>query len=740
MRKHLRLIVGIVMVLGLALGSHGDVFAASAPQPSGSSPTATQGGTAILNVATATYADAAGETYSTISNTVQTTVALIGALVVDPKVPAADLAAAATDRAPAGPTTRTFTITNTSNIPDAYTITTEANAAAALVSIVYRSGSASIPVTVGSTVSPTVAPGDSISVAVKVDTTGLSIDTAVPVTITARTTATGTTNGLQSDSAEQWIVVAKGADLVGPGGPNTRIAKTVDHTTVVQSQPGGTVTYDIVAMNSGGSAAANVVVTDAIPTGLTADPATVVAKIDGAVVPSTADLAKGTLTVRVASLPSGSTLDVSFACAVPNGQTIGLTYVNVAAISADGIPNLPTTPTSVLTGSANIVFDGYAGGVQPVGGAIVTLLDANGQPVVLSTGHAPSLTGTQTGSFANAQNPYVTGPDGTYGFDLDASKITGPTQYMLTISSPNYLNRRIALDLTPGSGGTPLYDVAVTALDNQPLAMAGGFSLTSTNVNIDNIFGFFGNLPLFRARTLVVTKNVDRQVAQPGDRLDYSIDIQNTSASTIGSTQIVDTLPAGLAYAPGTAKLDGVALEPTINGRTLTWTVPALAPSSDTLLTYVCVVYPSVASGTNLTNSVGVTGLIPGTTATTTANANVSVQIVGGAFSQRQVITGRVFVDAMKTGRFRSGDTGIAGVRVFLEDGSSVVTDAQGRFSFPGARPGMHVLRVDPTTLPLGVHPYDGYPVTSSRSAQQLVHGLMDDGLIEDVEFAMAPQ
>jgi len=736
MRKHLRLIVGIVMVLGLAFGSHGGVFAASAPRPSGSSPTATQGGTAILNVATATYADEAGETYSTISNTVQTTVALIGALVVDPKVPTPDLSAAATDRAPAGQTTRTFTITNTSNIPDAYTITAEANAPAALVSIVYRSGSTSIPVTVGSTVSPTVAPGGSISVAVKVDTKGLSVDTAVPVTIAARTTAAGTTNGLQSDSGEQWIVVAKGADLVGPGGPNTRIAKTVDRGTVVQSQPGGTVTYDIVAMNSGGSAAANVVVTDVVPAGLTANPATVVAKIDGAVVPSSANLASGTLTVRIASLPSGSTLDVSFDCAVPNGQTIGLTYVNVATISADGIPNLPTTPTSVLTGSANVVFDGYGGGAQPVGGATVTLLDGSGQPVVLSTGRVQSLPGAP----ATARNPYVTGPDGTYGFDLDPSAITGPTRYTLTISAPNYLNRRIELDLTPGSGGTPLYDVAITALDNQPLAMAGGFSLTSTDVNIQNIFGFFGNLPLFRARTLVVTKNVDRQVAQPGDRLNYTIDIQNTSASTIGSTQIVDTLPAGLAYAPGTAKLDGATLEPTINGRTLTWTVPALAPSSDTHLTYVCVVYPSVASGTNLTNSVGVTGLIPGTTATTTANANVSVQIVGGAFSQRQVITGRVFVDAMKTGRFRPGDTGIAGVRVFLEDGSSVVTDAQGRFSFPGARPGMHVLRVDPTTLPLGVHPYDGYPVTSSRSAQQLVHGLMDDGLIDDVEFAMAPQ
>ncbi len=735
MRKHLRLIALIAMVLGFVLGNYGDVFAASGAQAGARTAAATQGGTVISNNASATYSDAGGATYTTISNVVETTVALIGSLVVDPKHPAADPVA---DSAPVGPTTRTFTIVNTSNITDAYTIAAEANSPAPAAQIFFQVGSGTlIPVTIGTTVSPNVDAGGSINVVVKVDTTGLAVGTQVPVTLTARTTVTGTTNGLQSDTGEQWIVIAKGADLVGPGGGTTQISKTVDHTTVVQSAPGGTVTYDIVALNSGGSAANHVIVTDVLATGLTANPASVVAKIDGVVVPSTVDLTGNTLTVHVAVLPAGSTLDVSFDCAVSSAATIGQAFVNIASISADGIPDLPTTPTSVLTGTANVVFDGYGGGAQPVGGATVTLLGADGLPVVLSsTAHVPA----STSSLGNTSNPFVTGPDGTYGFDLDPSTISGPTHLVLTISAPNYLNRRIALDLVPGSGGNPLYNVKVTSLDQQPLAIAGGFSLTTTDVAINNIFGFFGNLPLFRARTLIVTKNVDRQVAQPGDRLAYSIDIQNTSASTIGTTQIVDTLPSGLAYAPGTAKLDGVALEPTINGRTLTWTLPAIAPSSDHTLTYYCVVYPSVPSGTNLVNSVDVTGLVPGTDVTTTANSTVSVQIVGGAFSQRQVITGRVFVDAMKSGRFRRGDTGVPGVRVFLEDGSSVVTDAQGRFSFPGARPGMHVLRVDATTLPLGVHPYDGYPITSSRSTQQLVHGIMDDGLIEDVEFAMAPQ
>jgi hypothetical protein len=92
------------------------------------------------------------------------------------------------------------------------------------------------------------------------------------------------------------------------------------------------------------------------------------------------------------------------------------------------------------------------------------------------------------------------------------------------------------------------------------------------------------------------------------------------------------------------------------------------------------------------------------------------------------VITGRVFLDIASSGHFARGDRGIAGVRVYMEDGTSALTDSQGRFSFPAARPGAHVLRIDSATLPSGVH----------GITQRLVHGLLDDGLMQDVEFGLA--
>ncbi len=88
------------------------------------------------------------------------------------------------------------------------------------------------------------------------------------MTLSAQTTASGTSNGLQSDTGEAWIAIAAGASLNGPGGADTKVTKTVDHQVSVQSGGGSTVTFDVTAENSGGSAATGVIVSDAVPQGL----------------------------------------------------------------------------------------------------------------------------------------------------------------------------------------------------------------------------------------------------------------------------------------------------------------------------------------------------------------------------------------------------------------------------------------------------------------------------------------
>jgi hypothetical protein len=147
---------------------------------------------------------------------------------------------------------------------------------------------------------------------------------------------------------------------------------------------------------------------------------------------------------------------------------------------------------------------------------------------------------------------------------------------------------------------------------------------------------------------------------------------------------------------------------------------------------------PTITAQTTLVNAVAVTAAFPSSPGVfAKASASANVQVVPGVFSDRIIITGRVFTDNAGTGHFTSGDVGVANVRLYLEDGESVLTDAFGRFDFPSARPGMHVLRLDKTTLPAHVGAYDDDSFDSERSVRRLIHGIFDSDLMQDVNFAL---
>jgi uncharacterized repeat protein (TIGR01451 family) len=705
-------------------------------------------GVVISNTVTAQYSDAHGLTYGTQSNTLRVSVAAVGAVVVSPKETTVD---PVTEGYPAGtPIVRTFTVTNTGNVADAYTIASVAAGAASVTSIAFLGASGNVPVTVGTTVSPPLQPGDSIRVQVMMTTVGIAVGTVFPIALVARSTNTAVANGLVSDSGKEWALAQAGAAIAGPLGPNTAIDKLVDQVRTHTANPGATITYSIAFKNYGGSPATNVAIVDDVPPGITALPSTVA--LNGVNVAGAATLTGQRLAVKIGTLPTGASGTLSFDAVVQNGTIAGASFVNVASLSADGLTTVTTTPASVLVGLGNVVYDGYSGGGSPVNGAVLTLRDFHTRAVVAlpSVGsssqssllRAPldTLIGVPAGGLppnnANA-NPFTTGSDGGYSFVFAADQLGSPSlaaQYELDISAPGYRDRRIEVTIRPDASGL-LYDATLQDLDQMQLAAPGGFSLVTNSVSLSEVFGLLGNLPMFAPHPLSVSKTVDRDVASGGDRLLYTLQVGN-SGEQLGATRVVDTLPAGVVYAPGTARVDGVAVEPQRSGRILTWTFPAL--NAQHTIVYACVVMPFTPEGSTLINVVDVDAQSAGG-AGVRASASADTRVVAGALGNRIVITGRVFVDSARTGRFRPEDHGIAGVRVYLEDGESVTTDTYGRFTFPSVHPGQHVLRVDATTLPAGVRPYDDRRYDSPRSLQRLLHGLYDAGLMHDVNFAVEP-
>jgi uncharacterized repeat protein (TIGR01451 family) len=681
---------------------------------------ATPAGTIISNTASLTYSDANGVAQKIESNTLTATVATVSAVAVGPKETGCN---PQTDSVPAKqPFIRTFTVTNGGNVPDTYTITATTTVGTVTNLSVIGAGGATTALANGGTL-PQLAPGAVAQIAVTVNPGTAANGTNVEVSLTATSTSPASPG---SDTASQCAIIASGTSISGPGGAGTPVLKLVNGEPLAEVLPGATVTYSIAFMNSGALVANDIVVTDAVPAGITPDLGTV--QVNGvAVPPGSATLSGQTLTVTIASLAPGAHDVVTFAALVTTSTVVGQTYVNTVTIVAYGVPPAQSTPASVFVGVGNIVYDGLAGQSAPVAGATLTLTQGSGTAMALSSSGFPPNT-------TNA-DPYVTGSSGAYAFAIGANQI-GSGTYSLTISAPGYLNRKIGLKLVPNALGT-LYTVTLTALDGQLLATAGGFSLVHGPVTLANVYGLFGNLPLFRAQNITVTKTVDRSFASSGDRLVYTVTFAN-AGTPLGSTTVVDTLPPGVVYAPGTGRVDGVHAEPKIVGRVLTWTLTSLAIQH--VITYAAVILPGTEENQVLTNEVVVTAQSTNDPAiTVSASAAAQTQVVAGVFTDRTVVTGRVFYDVRGTGRFVAGDVGIGGVRIYLEDGESVVTDTTGRYDFPGVEPGMHVLKLDPSTLPSNAKPYAdaNFSWDDERSTRRLLHGVFDGGILEDINFAL---
>jgi hypothetical protein len=77
--------------------------------------------------------------------------------------------------------------------------------------------------------------------------------------------------------------------------------------------------------------------------------------------------------------------------------------------------------------------------------------------------------------------------------------------------------------------------------------------------------------------TIAVNKTNSMATVRAGDRVNYAIVATPIAGVAYASASIVDSLPDYELYAPGTARVDGKAQEPTVQRHPLTWTLPSLS-------------------------------------------------------------------------------------------------------------------------------------------------------------------
>ncbi|HEY0407068.1 MAG TPA: SdrD B-like domain-containing protein [Pyrinomonadaceae bacterium] len=701
----------------------------------------TEAGAAISNRAEATYVDEDGASFSTVSPTVTVTVLAVSTLNVTP-----DETEPSTSVAPNERITRLFNICNTGNTPDFYTITrAEVSAPARLFSLHFDADSSgtltdSDPlIQIGASLSPRLTPGRCINVIATIDTADVAPNSRLTINLTARSNVTQSVNGLAQNDGTIINAVGNGARLTDPANPNLPPLKLVENSERVSASPGQTLLYTIAFRNNGDVAARRVTIVDELPSGLEYMPGTL--RLGQRALTDAADADEGSVNgnrieLLLETVAPNEVVQIALRARVTGQIAPGAGAINYATIAGENAPVARSSSALAVVDPFGTVYNGHSGGSQSIAGARLTIFadQPNGTPLALTQGigFAPNE--------AN-ENPYTTLAGGHFSFMLtpeQAGTPTAPARYYLNVTAQSYRQRMLELSLRPAGNG--LYTSTVRALDGQPISRSGSFEVTNDSVLLENLASLALNVPMFEQRGLEISKSTDRQRVEIGDAITYRIEVHNPSAAVVSDAIVRDHLPVSFHYVSGTAQLQNGAglkraIEPETQGEELVFHLGELGAGANARLLYRVRVGANAGEGERENTAIAV-GIFPSGERDQTAPARATVFVGGGVFSTRQVIVGRVFEDANNNGQFDDEDSPLPGVRLFLNNGQSVVTDSAGLYNFPSLGDGALVLALDSVTLPSGYQLTDGGAL-SGRSWTRLLRTPLGGGALLRQNFAL---
>lgn len=659
----------------------------------------TGAGTIISNEAHADYFDQAGNRFATLSNKVSFVVRAVPRLTVTPDETEPSATIARDQRI-----VRAFRICNTGNVADSYFITNLTATSPATISGIYYDADnngtiseADLPLVLNKTESPTIQTGECLSVLVELATNNFIAGNLLTIDLTANSS----TDRNITDAGKIINIAGRSAILTSPDDPELPPLKLVNQQRIYSGALNERLNYTIKFKNHGEVSAFGAALTDELSSELRYVANSL--RIDNRAVTDTAGDDEGSV--------SGQRIEIRFAQPIAPAQIVTVTFqaivtgnvpagrgiVNTADLSASNAPAVTSNPATVIVNPAGIVYVGNSGAGAPVANArLAVFKDLN---MEFPTSFPPLGFEPNSGN----ENPFLSNQQGKYSFALDPEKNVAPHQYFINITAENYRARLIEVTATPNANG--LYDLKIRALDGMPIAVAGGFELTNEEVSIPKVAALSFNIPLFSRKKLEISKSSDRAQAEIGDNVNYRIDVRNAGVEPLQNVTVTDTLPLSFNYISGTARIirnrSEQNIEPRQNVRTLTFAIGELSAGESVSITYRVRIGTNAQTG-NHDNVAVAAGVYPNGEPVNTEPAKATVRINGGLFSLRQIIVGRVFVDKNGNNSFDNGEKGVPDVRLYLANGSSVITDSEGLYSFPAVTELSQVIEIDPLTIPEG--------------------------------------
>ncbi|HEY7193212.1 MAG TPA: SdrD B-like domain-containing protein [Gemmatimonadales bacterium] len=481
--------------------------------------------------------------------------------------------------------------------------------------------------------------------------------------------ATGVSFTPVSDSA--FVIVGS------PLGIAVTLTKSVDR---ASGTLGDTVTYTIGYQGLGGATATNVVVNDVLPAGAVYVPASI--SLNGTpLTDATGDDAGSfngaarRVSVIVPDVTGSSSGTITFRARL-DGTAAPSNVANVAYTTPGG-PDSATSNAAQTT----LLFSSIS---------VAKLLDAPVAPAIARVGDAVQyrIRYDNPASSVVARNVIVT--DTLSAFLQYVSAVPAPTTVsgsVLTWSLGDVAAGATA-DITLQTLVASTLPDSMTVINHAALALDNGPTVTNAAPPVLLLLAGTGQLSLGKA--------ADVLEAGLGETVPYTLTIQNIGTTALSDFRIADRLPDGGRYAQGSALGVDSAVA---NGRDVTFYVAGpIAAGATFRVRYQVAI---VSAGSDVLQNTAVATAQAGTVQSAPATAWVRIRHAWPL--ETRAVIGKVFADANGNGQQDAGEQGVQGVDVWTDDGEIATTDADGRFSFQNMRPGRHVYRIDPATLPEGL-------------------------------------
>lgn len=390
----------------------------------------------------------------------------------------------------------------------------------------------------------------------------------------------------------------------------------------------------------------------------------------------------------------------SLGIAATDGTTFsGQHVITVADVVANGVTNQATASATGPTGPVSDLSD--ESDVTDNDPTFTSLTQAPGIAVIKTVTSISDVNG----------NALVDAGDVVhYGFAIHNTGNVPLTNVTLSDGNAVVAGGPVA-SLAPGAVDSTTYaathvvtlaDQDVEEIVNQASVLGtdplgGAVSDLSDPVDIN---GTAPTVTAVAAPPAVLTKTVAKSGIIRGEHVTYTI---TASSLRNGPYDITDIMPPGFNYVPGSATVNGVAVEPVQSGNVLTFANLTPDPASDSIV----VTLQLLASATVSTGShVNRAQVIDSGTGGVLGTAQVAVLVKEEHIFDCGEIIGRVFDDLNSNGYADDGEPGLPGVRVVTVKGLLVTTDKRGRFhvpcaDVPNAMTGSNFLmKLDPRTLP----------------------------------------